>query len=473
LLDTHGCALLLGATGTGKTSIAAGVISALAARPVPTRRKRTRAARRVLVVCPPILLDSWTRELAIVIPHVRSLVIDSIDAAEAFARDEGPIVGIVADTMSKLEHARAGFGEKVPFTMLGDGHGSTEGWAHRDTFQHADKRARETRERQGRLLAGRPCARCGAEPTLNPGDLANKRVRCKSTSLEPRNTAARMVLALIDAIGPVWPDAPEIVTHTPAGHGHRQRMLGAWERALSAKKPGARQARWAGLRSAPSLRAVVLGLVRELIRAGGDAPKVQAALYALLAGLADDALTADVACRLWYGAASTGDGEGWAAQRLRDDTRGIILLMTPCSGAQSVLAVSLASSVQNEPQPSTGYGGWRSMARKAASLIGAAPVLAYTYEQPENDHSFSAWTRKDGAPCYDGTAFGAARHALNALKHLLAVARFTESDPCDEPLYQSIPQPRRVPLGRYLAHRHRRAIDLVIVDEVHRNGNIR
>lgn len=470
LLDTHGCALLLGATGTGKTSIAAGVISTLVARPVPTRRKRTGAARRVLVVCPPILLDSWTRELAVVIPHVRSLVIDSIDAAETFARDKGPIVGIVADTMSKLEHARAGFGESVPFTMLGDGHGSTEGWTHRETFQHGDKRARETRERHGRHLARRPCARCGAEAAMSPSDLANKRARCKATSLEPRNTAARLALALIDAISPVWPDAPEIVTHTAEGHRHRQRMLKAWVAALVAKKGGARQARWATRRSASSLRAVVLGLARELIESGGDASKVQAALYALLAGIGDDVLTSHMAQRLWYGAAC--EPEAYRAQRLRDATRAVLLLMTPCSEAQTTLAVSLAAAILNEPQPSTGVGGWLSMARKAASLRGAVPVPAYPYERPYDDRSYHDWARKDGAPCYDGAAFGSAQHALNALKHLLAVARFTEGAPCDEPLYQSIPQPRRVPLGRYLAHRHRRAIDLVIVDEVHRNGNM-
>lgn len=473
LLDTHRCALLLGATGTGKTSIAAGVISALAARPVSTRRKRTGAARRVLVVCPPILLDSWTSELAIVAPHVRSMVVDSIDAAETFARDPGPIVGIVADTMSKLEHARAGFGEKVPFTMLGDGHGSTEGSEHRDTFQHGDKRARETRERHGRHLAGRPCARCGAEPTLNPGDLANKRARCKATTLDARNEAARLALLLIDALGPVWPDAAEIVTHIPVQHRHRQRILGAWEAAaLSTKKPVARQARWIDRRKTPVLRAIVLRLTRELIRAGGDAPKVQAALYALLVGLADDALTSDAACRLWYGAAC--EPYAHRAQRLRDVVRGVVLLMTPCSEAQAMLAVSLASSVQGESPPCavTGHGGWRSMARKASALAGAAPMMIEWWDRHHEDHSFSAWTRKDGAPCYDGLPFGSAKHGLNALTHLLAVARFTESAPCDEPLYQSIPQPRRVPLGRYLAHRHRRAIDLVIVDEVHRNGKM-
>ena len=224
------------------------MISALAARPVSTRRKRTGGARRVLVVCPPILLDSWTRELAVVIPHVRSLVIDSIDAAETFARDEGPIVGIVADTMSKLEHARAGFGEAVPFTMFSPVDDRPVAREHRDTFQHGDKRARETRERHGRHRARRPCARCGAEAAMSPSDLANKRARCKATYLEPRNTAARLVLALIDAIGPVWPDAPEIVTHTAEGHHHRQRMLKAWIAALVAKKPG--DVRRGGLRVA-------------------------------------------------------------------------------------------------------------------------------------------------------------------------------------------------------------------------------
>ncbi len=55
---------------------------------------------------------------------------------------------------------------------------------------------------------------------------------------------------------------------------------------------------------------------------------------------------------------------------------------------------------------------------------------------------------------------------LGALEDLAAGARWHESGPCGEPLYQAGP-PRRVPLARWILRRHRRRFDLVVVDEAH------
>jgi hypothetical protein len=57
---------------------------------------------------------------------------------------------------------------------------------------------------------------------------------------------------------------------------------------------------------------------------------------------------------------------------------------------------------------------------------------------------------------------------LSALESLRSCGTWHESNPCPEPLYQAVPQPRRFPLARYLTrHRHRLAAnpDFLIIDE--------
>ncbi len=58
----------------------------------------------------------------------------------------------------------------------------------------------------------------------------------------------------------------------------------------------------------------------------------------------------------------------------------------------------------------------------------------------------------------------AGEHLLAALEHLHLVAEWHDAPACGEPLYQAIPQPRRVAFARHIARRHRRKIDLLLLD---------
>ena len=64
-------------------------------------------------------------------------------------------------------------------------------------------------------------------------------------------------------------------------------------------------------------------------------------------------------------------------------------------------------------------------------------------------------------------------HLLAALEPLHLEARWHDSPPCGEPLYQAIPQPRRVAFARRIARRYRRKFDLVLLDEAHEYNHTR
>ena len=64
---------------------------------------------------------------------------------------------------------------------------------------------------------------------------------------------------------------------------------------------------------------------------------------------------------------------------------------------------------------------------------------------------------------------------LAALESLVACGRWEDSEPCQEPLFQAVPEPRRYSIARYLL-RHRRQLacnpDLLILDEAHEYSNL-
>ena len=64
-------------------------------------------------------------------------------------------------------------------------------------------------------------------------------------------------------------------------------------------------------------------------------------------------------------------------------------------------------------------------------------------------------------------------HLLEFLRALVALSKWHRSAPCGEPLYQSLPSPRRYPLAKYIQRRHRHKFDAVIVDEAHEFSNAR
>src|SRR5205085_6130411 len=77
-------------------------------------------------------------------------------------------------------------------------------------------------------------------------------------------------------------------------------------------------------------------------------------------------------------------------------------------------------------------------------------------------------TLREGGTTYAQGNVAAARRALEILVEL---GQFGAGPLCNEPLYTAVPQPRRVPLARYIARHARRQFDLVILDELHEFNN--
>lgn len=139
-------AIVLGEIGSGKTRVALATAAEL-------------KARRVLVLCPPHLLDTWRNETNTVLPQYDVLVLDSISDAERFATSERPTIGVLSREKAKLGH----------------------GW---------------------RGLSG-ACPSCGAD--LPVADYAAKRERCTQPIFRPKNDAASLLLRHIRDIARMYP----------------------------------------------------------------------------------------------------------------------------------------------------------------------------------------------------------------------------------------------------------------------------
>ena len=131
-------AILLGEIGSGKSSVALTVGATI--------------SRRMLVMCPPHLLDSWKAETLAVLPSADFRVLEDLSDIDSLATDSSdrPVVAVLSRETAKLGH----------------------GW---------------TDVRQA-------CPKCGA--SLPKGPLAKKRIRCEATSLVAKNHMAKLVQQL-------------------------------------------------------------------------------------------------------------------------------------------------------------------------------------------------------------------------------------------------------------------------------------
>jgi hypothetical protein len=98
------------------------------------------------------------------------------------------------------------------------------------------------------------------------------------------------------------------------------------------------------------------------------------------------------------------------------------------------------------------HGRWSTQESRPRAIAESLKTLADQIENPPPHE------RKPAQPL------------LEALAELAASGRWEEGEPCPEPLFQAIPQPRRYPIARYLL-KHRRQLacnpDFLIIDEAH------
>jgi hypothetical protein len=369
----------------------------------------TRGARRVLVMCPPHLLKNWTDQAAAVVPWARTVVLDDVAAVESFAADrtDGMVIGILSREAAKLGHAWAG-------------------------------------------ISGR-CPRCGTAIETPADENARKRLRCEHTEFVASGRAARMAVRLAALLAPVFPERAG-VQQLIRGHV-AQRFLG-----VLAKR------REAGADSWPAVQPKIAPLARRVgtwIMGQKSEPKrefVDIPAHLLLAAN-DEAATVKVARGIYLASLEDPKAWGWGAQ-FRKVARELMLLLPPRGEAQRALAEELRGHAVDDDQYASPGASWERWERHVAAMIAGR----------DGEYDWRAYRLQDGRVCIEKLPAGSAEAAHTALAKLTAHGRWVESAPCDEPLFHAIPSPRRVPLAHYIARRHPRLFDLIVVDEVHEAG---
>ena len=146
LIHLRGCGILLGEIGVGKTTVAL----ALAA---------TLNRNRVLVLCPPQLLDMWKEEVTATLPSHTPVIIDSV---EDLSNLPEKCIAILSREKAKLSHGVVG------------------------------------------MAPGSQCPKCGA--AVPPGDHAKKHSRCDSQKVRHKSALGPLAIAIARRLAPYAPD---------------------------------------------------------------------------------------------------------------------------------------------------------------------------------------------------------------------------------------------------------------------------
>jgi hypothetical protein len=298
-------AFVLGEIGSGKSSVALATAVTI-------------GAKRVLVMCPPHLLDSWRDQAQAVVPWARVVVLSDVQDVDALAADtsEGLVIAVLSRETAKLGHALEG--------VTGS------------------------------------CPACGAG--LPKRDLAKTRARCEATRRLPASPRARYAKRLGLALLPIA--AAEATVAQLFEGRHERRLVEAF-----AERPA--PGRWEALRGGPVLR--------RLVRQITSSPNIEDADWTiamlLLVAIGDDAFTAHTA-RTIYRASLADPSEYRFGSMARTQARAAALLMTAGCTAQETLGAELAAYPLERSYGAT-YEPWKAWREACASLAKGEAPTAY------------------------------------------------------------------------------------------------
>lgn len=406
-------AFVLGEIGCGKSALALATGATI-------------GAKRILVFCPPHLLDSWGDQAAAVLPEARVMVLREPADVDAFAaaRDDGMVIAILSRETAKLGHGWAG----VP---------PVEWVRHRKTRKP---------------LA--PCPACGVfAPPAKPGaiqadELARSRARCAAEHGEPADPVARLAVDLAVLLAPAAPKVADVV-QLMRGVG-RRRLVRAYADRDDAQLGQA----WLRARSGAALRGLCDRLARVIAASSASSDqKLRAALVSIAAATDDAAFVLQLAERLYE--LSTVDPAAYGKGSGMRETARDLLLLTPHGSTRDAVAEKMRAI---PIEMLYGVDPWVRWGERTARLA----------KQGSDGEGYSErFTRQDGVLSYMGNPIGALALAIEGLQLLTKEASWSRRPKCGEPLYQAIPEPRRFPLATYIARRHPNVVELLILDEGH------
>ncbi len=265
-----------------------------------------------------------------------------------------------------------------------------------------------------RTRGARQCPRCGRLVTAEPDALANRRERCGHQRRVATNRAAALAENLAAILVTPYPFDPTVRSLVDDHN-----MLSRWLPAAADEA------------------------------AEDDLPQGPSPESGKLLAIAREAL------QLLGGPAADYSHEGYRLKRA-------IELLTGVADAPALIcdeARQAADHFANEATAASTRGS-SSYSQEVSRPRSAAAELISLVRLIE-----------DSDPADDPTE----NPLLRALESLLACGRWEDRDPCQEPLFQAVPEPRRYSLARYLL-RHRRQLacnpDLLILDEAHEFSNL-
>lgn len=422
------CVPLLGEIGSGKTRVA--FATALAC-----------GARRILVLCPPHLLDGWREQIAKVYAKARVMVLSDVRDVQAFeaATDKGIVIALLSREAAKL------------------GHGWVSGVA-------AGPKA----------TTGSVCPKCGHDaPAV---DHAKKRLRCSAVAFTADNDMAALLCDYGALLLRAWPDRLPVAKLFPGAGAARVREV--FTERVAGSTPAAkarRAAEVAKLAADPRFEAIVWRLVEALEARSYSHEETGArtALRFLLLARNDAALTRAVIERIIV-ASLFDPREYGAGSNLREYGRGLLLAFAPGSPEQT-------AAIEWVRDATAGLVGsarldLTRLELKVRDLLGlyhatSAHNELWAYQDWQTKPGRAEEGAKDDAPAgalrFKGFAAGNAELYLKCFDAIGAVSAFAAGPECGGELFQAVAEPYRYPLATYIARKCPNSFDFLIVDEGH------
>ena len=383
---------VLGEIGSGKSTVA--LITAA-----------TLDAKRILIVCPPHLVQSWIDQTTAVLPDAQTVVIKNDSDLSAINENDRPgiVVAVLSRESAKLGHT----------------------WAS---------------------VKGR-CPKCGIH--LEDRDFAKKRERCTHSACVPVDSTAQIAHRLARYLAPLFP-SNTFLTWTLS----RSRM---WAKALDHYKTQKGNQELTQQRILKLLQAIP-HVIEDMLQTIDPTTVEEHRLEAIL-GLVwahtDRNVALSTACSLYKMSAS--NPESWGlGEVIRNKAREAFLIALPDDDEQKAIIEEMTAICS----PKYHYGGgniWQEWQKKVNALRNPTLVESdyiYRYYKVDND----VYYRKN-------LQRGDPAAAIEALEYAVNRGSFHFLKTCNEPLFKATPAPRRIPLATRIAHKYPRLFDFLAVDE--------
>lgn len=365
--------VLLGEIGSGKTSVALATANTI--------------AKRVLVMCPPHLLESWSKEVQHVVPHAEVRILQNVhdvDNLDTVPKDK-LLIAVLSRETAKLGH----------------------GW---------------------QSVTG-SCPKCGA--VLPEGDLAKKRTHCEAQTVTTKGKLARAASKYCLSVAKFFPEDGRIRSI------FRGRMMTRYLEKLAAVKP---LPEWTHFD--PKWVEETLEITARYILK--DPTEAMSKLFGKL-------------CLADYNADRI---EKYVLRFMASDTyyvqevgRGLAMLLPEDSEQRARVTATLDSNQR---------GGYYSNIPSS-----------YHYARQSYGHGTRVGQIRwhETFVSLDELVPESVELAKAILVAITSVANFGLTEECGEPLFQAIPEPRRVALANYIAKYRPHLFDLFLLDEGHEYAN--